>query len=49
MRAIDLGVSEILEPDQDSGSWQKVSSAQHSHEKSIPFLRLTTCDCVSWP
>lgn len=38
MRAIDLGVSEILEPDQDSRSWQKVSNGQHSHEKPIPFL-----------
>ena len=43
MRVTDLGVSEILEPDQDSGRWQKVSNGQHSREKPTPFLCLATC------
>lgn len=57
--AIDLGVSEILEPDQDSRSWQKVSNGQHSHEKPIlslfhrpPPVPLSPClECCynSWP
>lgn len=49
MRAIDLGISEILELDQDSGSWQKVWNGQQSHEKPIPFLCLTArhlCLCL---